>query len=107
MDIERHLRRSLAAREPPVDQTAAVLARIQAGGRQTPPRRQPRWRLPAALAATVLAAAAGLHWHAARQREVRNYEQLLLALAITSHGLDRVQQKLMHADAPPAGEGTP
>jgi hypothetical protein len=63
--------------------------------------------VPAALAATVLAAAAGLHWHGARQREVQNYEQLLLALAITSHGLNRVQQKLVSAEAPQVGEGEP
>lgn len=104
MDIEQRLRESLAAREPAEDFEDAVMARLakaHAGAATAPaaPRsRRPVWRWTAALAATVMAAAFGLHWHAEQQRAARNHEQLLLALAITSYELDQVQQKLVRTD---------
>lgn len=106
MDLERRLRESLAAREPPEDLTGAVLTSLQDRGRKVaPPRRTLRWQLPAALAATVLIVASGLHWQGMRQQRAnRNYEQLVLALHITSHELSRFQQKLVPAEMPPEGE---
>lgn len=95
MNIEQRLRESLATREPPADFADAVLARVRAQPAAASPRRAPMWRLPAALAATVLAAAVGLHWHAERQRAAESRDQLLIALAITSYQLDQVQQKLV------------
>jgi hypothetical protein len=99
MDIEQRLRESLAAREPPAGFEDALMARV----RHSPlpaaaPRRSAPWRWPAALAATVLAAAFGLHWHQQQQRATRNHEQLMLALAITSYELDQMQQKLIRTD---------
>jgi hypothetical protein len=64
----------------------------------TVPRRRPVWGWTAALAATVFAAAFGLHWHVERQRAAHNQEQLMLALAITSYELDQMQQKLARND---------
>jgi hypothetical protein len=102
MDIEQRLRESLAVREPGMEFEDAVMARIVQAQRAGAPapvlRRRPVWRWTAALAATVFAAAFGLHWHAERQRAAHNQEQLLLALAITSHELDQVQQKLTRND---------
>jgi hypothetical protein len=100
MELEQRLRQSLAAREAPAGFEAAVLARVaqRPGSAALPDRRGLAWRWPAALAATVLAAAFGLHWYAEQQRASRNHEQLLLALAITSHALDEVQQKLIRTD---------
>lgn len=99
MDIERQLRESLAAREPPADFESAVMARVQKVPRQGgTSRRAPGWRVPAALAATVLAGAVGLHWHAGQQRAAHDREQLKLALAITSHKLNEVQQRLVRSE---------
>jgi hypothetical protein len=101
MDIEDRLRESLAAREPDPDFDARVMARLAAGA--TPvamakPQRRFAWRVPAALAATVFAAAFGLHWYAVQQREAHTRAQLLLALQITSFELNQVQQKLVRTD---------
>ena len=99
MDIERQLRESLAAREPPADFESAVMARVQKAARQgTAARHALAWRVPAALAATVLAGAVGLHWHAEQQRTAHDREQLKLALAITSHKLNEVQQRLVRSE---------
>ncbi len=99
MDIEDRLRESLAAREPDQDFDARVMARITAGaGAVAKPRRRFAWRLPAALAATVFAAAFGLHWYSVQQREAQTRDQLLLALQITSFELNQVQQKLVLTD---------
>jgi hypothetical protein len=100
MDIEQRLRESLAAREPGADFEDAVMARLGQPQRAAAvvPRRRPVWRWTAALAATVFAAAFGLHWHIERQRAAHNHEQLMLALAITSYELDQVQQKLSRSD---------
>lgn len=100
MDIEQRLRESLAAREPDSDFEEAVMARLGQAPRfgTTRPRRRPVWHWTAALAATVFAAAFGLHWHVERQRAAHNHEQLMLALAITSYELDQVQQKLTRND---------
>ncbi len=59
----------------------------------SPPRRA--WRVPAALAASVIAAAFGLHWYSVQQREAQAREQLLLALQITSYELNQVQRRLV------------
>lgn len=105
MDIEQGLRSALARREPPADFADAVVARVQAKPAiESPRRRVPVWRLTAALAATVLSAAVGLHWHAERQRAAESRDQLLIALAITSHQLAEVQQKLVHTEPKNAKE---
>lgn len=96
--LERRLRASLAAREPPADFTDAVMARVrQAEAARTTATRSARttWRFAGAIAATVLATAVGLHWHAERQQAAQSRDQLLLALAITSNKLGQVQQKLL------------
>jgi hypothetical protein len=101
MDIEDRLRESLAAREPDQDFDARVMARITAGAKATPalkPQRRFAWRVPAAIAATVFAAAFGLHWYSVQQREAHARDQLLLALQITSFELNQVQQKLVRTD---------
>jgi hypothetical protein len=104
MDIEQRLRESLAAREPAADFEDAVMARLRlarpdaADTHAASRPRRPVWRWTAALAATVMAAAFGLHWHAEQQRAAYNHEQLLLALAITSYELDQVQQKLVRTE---------
>jgi hypothetical protein len=109
MDLEQRLRDSLAAREPGEDFEAAVLAKLQQRAQQTAqqdapaPRRRISWRIPAALAATALAAAVGVHW-AEEQRVTRNQEQLLLALAITSYELNQMQQRLIRNDTSPVQE---
>jgi hypothetical protein len=94
MDIETQLRESLAAHDPGAEFDAAVLSRLARP--RTKPRRS--WRVPAAIAATVLAVAFGLDWHLARQREARAGQQLLLALQITSYQLDQVQRRLVRED---------
>ena len=94
MTIEQRLRESLARREPPADFADAVLARVRAQPAAAPLRRATMWRIPAALAATVLCAAVGLHWYAEHQQAAKSRDQLLIALAITSHQLDQVYQKL-------------
>jgi hypothetical protein len=91
MDIERQLRDSLAARDPGAEFDDAVLARL-ARAPELPRRRN--WRMPAALAAAVLAAVFGLQWHFEQQRQARAGEQLMLALQITSYQLNQVQRKL-------------
>ncbi len=99
MDIEQRLRGSLAARDPGTafdDAVMARLARQQAVVAVQPRRRA--WRVPAALAATVFAAAFGLHWHNVQQREVHAREQLLLALQITSYELNQVQRRLVRTE---------
>jgi hypothetical protein len=95
MDIERRLRNSLAAEDPGEQLDDAVLARLaqpRAPRQVQPPRRA--WRVPAALAATVLVAAFGLNWHLTQQRQARAGEQLMLALQITSYELNQEQRKL-------------
>ncbi len=99
MDIEDRLRESLAAREPDQDFDARVMARLAAGATAiAKPQRRFAWRVPAALAATVFAAAIGLHWYSVQQREAHTRDQLLLALQITSFELNQVQQKLVRTD---------
>ena len=93
MDLERQLRESLAARDPGADFEARVMTQL-ARQRSATPGRLRRWRLPAALAASIFAAAFGLQWHAARQREARAHEQVLLAMQITSFELNQLQRKL-------------
>jgi hypothetical protein len=97
MDIETRLRESLAAREAPPDFEAAVMARVSHAQQGAAPRVF-AWRVPAALAATVLAAAISLHWYGEQQRAVHDRDQLLMALAIASHELNEVQQRLTHTD---------
>lgn len=101
MDIERHLRDSLAPRPAPPDLEAAVMARLRESSavQGTPPQRRFDWRLPAAFAATVLSVAGGLHWYAGQQRAAHDRQQLMLALAITSSQLNQVQQRLTRPES--------
>ncbi len=96
MDIEQRLRSSLAARDP----RRSIRRRDhgKAGAQAAMPPRRSTWRVPVALAATVAAAAFGLHWYAVQQREAHAHAQLLMALQITSYELDQVQQKLVRND---------
>ncbi len=96
MDIEQRLRSSLAARDPGDQFDDAIMARL--ARKQAMPPRRSTWRVPVALAATVAAAAFGLHWYAVQQREAHAHAQLLMALQITSYELDQVQQKLVRND---------
>jgi hypothetical protein len=99
MDIEQRLRGSLAARDPGASFDDAVMARLvqpQAVVAVQPQRRT--WRVPAALAATLLAAAFGLHWYSVQQREAHVREQLMLALQITSYELNQVQRRLVRTE---------
>jgi anti-sigma-K factor RskA len=94
MDLEQQLRASLAAREPGADFESALMTRL--AHRQTAAlRRHVGWRLSAALAATVFAAAFGLNLYVAQQRQAHAHQQLLLALQITSYELNQVQHKLV------------
>ncbi|MFO1503674.1 MAG: hypothetical protein U1F39_07635 [Steroidobacteraceae bacterium] len=95
MDIEESLRRALRVEEAPPDFTGRVMARVEA--RAQAPRRA-RWRVPMALAASLLLVAVGLgiaqQQHEARRRQ--SAQQLAIALEITSSQLNQVQQKLNH-----------
>lgn len=105
MEIELRLRASLAAREPTRDLAPDVMTRVRAQGRQRERSiRTRRWRVAAALVATLVVAAAGLHWHGTQQRTAHNYEQLLLALAITGQQLDQLERRLVRTESLPAGE---
>jgi hypothetical protein len=99
MDIEQRLRGSLAARDPGASFDDAVMARLAQPRAVAPvqPRRR-SWRVPAALAATVLGAAFGLHWYNVQQREAHAREQLMLALQITSYELNQVQRRLVRTE---------
>lgn len=97
MDIEQQLRAALAPREPRPGFDERVMTRLKVG-KPAPVRN--RWRVVAALAATVLAVTFGLQWQMEQQRQRRSGEQLLLALEITSSKLNRVQQKLVRPDTP-------
>jgi hypothetical protein len=92
MDLESRLRAALRPEDPGAEFTAAVMSRVSAPRPAAKPAR--RWRVPAALAATLFAAAFGLHWHVMQQREAAG-RQLALALEITSHELNEVQKKLV------------
>ena len=96
MDIEERLRGSLAARDPGAAFDDAVMARLARQQHQRSPRRV--WGIPVALAATVVAAAFGLHWYSVQQREAHAHQQLLLALQITSFELNQVQHRLVHTE---------
>jgi hypothetical protein len=92
MTLERKLHEALRPVDPGADFTAAVLARVQQA--RPVPR---RWRIPVALAASLLVAFAGLallQQQQQRQQALEARQQLLLALAITSEQLNHVQQKL-------------
>lgn len=99
MDIERELKAALAAEPPDPGFEERVRARL---ARPAPHAAAPRrsWRVPASLAAAVLAVAFGLHWHLERQRAAEAHQQLVMALAITSGQLNAVQQKLNRSEFP-------
>ena len=97
MDVEQRLRAGLTAREPGPDFESAVMTRLAQQHAQ-PPRRHRAWRVPAALAATLLAATFGLHWHFENQRGAQAHQQLLLALQITSFELNQLQHRLVPND---------
>jgi hypothetical protein len=101
MDLEQRLRDSLAAREAPPDFESTVMARVQRmkQGSARARRLAFAWQAPAAIAATVFAAAVGIHWYGEQQRLAHDREQLMLALAITSHELNQVQQRLLRTDS--------
>lgn len=109
MDIEQRLRESLAPRVAPPDLEAAVLARLSGAAPATrvSPRRASAWRVPAALAATVLATAIGLNWHMEQQRLRHDRTQLALALEITSSTLNEVLRRLSSTEPDlSGGDGT-
>ncbi len=96
MDLERQLRDSLAASEPGAQFESAVMARLSA--RQAASHRRSAWRVPVALAASLVAAAFGLHWYVVQQREAHAHQKLMLAMQITSYELNQVQRKLAPND---------
>lgn len=94
MNIEDTLRTTLRPEDPGPEFTARVMAGINAGKQ---PRQKRGWRLPLALAASVLVAAFGLVMlqQQAEQRRIESaQQQLRLALEITSEQLNQVQQRL-------------
>jgi hypothetical protein len=93
MEIEESLRRALHTEEPRSDFTSRVLATLSANAQE--PRR-PYWRLPAALAASLVMAAIGLGIvHNQREADrVNSARQLAIALEITSSQLNQVQRML-------------
>jgi len=96
MNIEDTLRTTLRPEDPGPEFTARVMAGIDAGKQ---PRQKRGWRLPLALAASVLVAAFGLVMlqQQAEQRRIESAQlqlQLRLALEITSEQLNQVQQRL-------------
>ena len=95
MNIEDTLRTTLHPEDPGPEFTARVMAGIDAGEQQ---RQKRGWRLPLALAASVLVAAFGMVMLLQQQAEQRRIEsaqqQLRLALEITSEQLNQVQQRL-------------
>ena len=94
MNIEDTLRTTLRPEDPGPEFTARVMAGIDAGKQ---PRQKRGWRLPLALAASVLVAAFGLVMlqQQAEQRRIESaQQQLRLALEITSEQLNQVQQRL-------------
>ena len=94
MNIEDTLRTTLRPEDPGPEFTARVMAGIDAGEQQ---RQKRGWRLPLALAASVLVAAFGLVMlqQQAEQRRIESaQQQLRLALEITSEQLNQVQQRL-------------
>jgi len=95
MDIERQLRDSLAARDPGTEFDDAVLAKLARAGQRSP---RGTWRVPAALAATLVAVVIGVNWHLTQQRQQRAGEQLTLALQITSYQLNQVQRRLARTE---------
>jgi hypothetical protein len=100
MDIEKQLEAALRAQDPGPAFTHAVLARVRQPA--IAQRFATRWRLPVALAASVLMALVGT-WlidHQLQQdRMIVARQQLALALEITSEQLNQVQQKLSRNEA--------
>jgi anti-sigma-K factor RskA len=95
MDIEKSLQLALRPEEPAPDFTRRVMARVAA---ESQLRRRARWRVPLALAASLVVVAVGLGV-VQQQRETQRLHsarQLALALEITSSQLNQVQQKLNH-----------
>jgi hypothetical protein len=93
MDIEKSLQLALRPEEPSPDFTSRVMARVAAESQLS---RRARWRVPAALAASLVLLAVGLGL-VQQQREVQRLHsarQLAIALEITSSQLNQVQQKL-------------
>ncbi len=89
-DFEHELKASLKRVEPPADLAEEVLARVAAERRRPGRGHAARW-LPWAMAA-ALAVAAG---PAVRQwRGERAKAELLMAIDITNHQLERVEQRL-------------
>lgn len=96
MDIEKELASALRAQDPGPDFTAAVNEQLR---RPVAKAVRPvmRWRVPAALAASVLLAVAGANLvqrELEQQRLAAASEQLDMALAIASAQLNYVQQKI-------------
>ncbi len=102
MTLENRLKEALRPVDPGVDFIDAVLARVK-----TPPQLQVakratrRWRVPVALAASLLVAITGLQLLQQQRERARTLEaqrQLQIALAITSSQLKRIQQRLSARD---------
>ncbi|HEX4052363.1 MAG TPA: hypothetical protein VHY19_15960 [Steroidobacteraceae bacterium] len=91
-ELEQALRRALKPREPGVDFSAQVMARVDADRPREPRDTRlgrggyfRRWSTPAALAACALVAVGLVHWRsetADRERGVEARAQLLQALTI-------------------------
>ncbi len=97
MDLEHQLRERLRAQDPGPDFAAGVIARLETPLAAQRPRAS-SWRIPVALAATLVAVAFGLHWHLERQRVSDAQAQLTLALQITSYELNEIQRRLARTD---------
>jgi anti-sigma-K factor RskA len=96
-NLDEKLRNALRPVDPEGDLAQDVLARIDAQERRTRKwpsfvRRERRWRIPVALAASVaIAIGIGLQWRQ-QQEGLLAREQLIEALRVTSSKLDLVHR---------------
>lgn len=96
-DLDEKLRDALRPIDPEGDLAKDVLARIDAHVRQARKspafvRRERRWQIPVALAASVaIAIVVGFQWRQ-QQEGLRAREQLIEALHVTSSKLDLVHE---------------
>jgi negative regulator of sigma E activity len=95
--LDERVRDALRPLDPEGDLAKDVLARIDAQERQSGrrprfARRERRWQIPLALAASVtIAVVVGIQWKQ-QQEGLRAREQLMEALEVTSSKLDLVQK---------------
>ncbi len=101
-DLEQELRRALRPLDPSPEFTARLLGGLTTARDTATAVRRPGWHPMALAASAVLAGVLGLLLYQHQQRE-RAHAQLLEALSITSHSLDRAY-RAVHWHGSDAGE---